>query len=447
MSKKVVIIGGGASGLMAAITAAKKGACVTLVEHKDKVGKKILMTGNGKCNLTNLSDIHGKYYGNDVERIYRIIEQFPAAETKLFFQQLGLYTKEKRDGGIYPVSEQAACVLDVLRTECEHCHVTILTDTEVLKIMPNQNGGVVLAQKAIKEKACAAKSKKGADSKKKAAVKAVIVGKEEVKLSYDSLILAAGGQAAAVSGSDGSGYQFAKKLGHSVIKPLPALVQLRCEGDYFKMVAGVRTQAALKLYIHGELCASQKGELQLTDYGISGIPVFQFSRLAARAIYEQEVGLVKAKKDSVKVEIDFLPYMSEKDIAELQDTRKRFAYKTIEEFLSGIVHKKLAILVCHKLNLNSDTQLEYLTENDFAACMDCLRNFQVVVTGTNSYDNAQVCCGGIPLEEIKDSMESTKCPHVYFAGEILDCDGICGGYNLQWAWTTGKLAGEAAAQE
>lgn len=446
MSKKVVIIGGGASGLMAAITAAKKGACVTLVEHKDKVGKKILMTGNGKCNLTNLSDIHGKYYGNDVERIYRIIEQFPAAETKLFFQQLGLYTKEKRDGGIYPVSEQAACVLDVLRTECEHCHVKILTDTEVLKIMPNQTGGVVLAQKAIKEEACAAKPKKGAGSKKPAP-KAVIVGKEEVKLSYDSLILAAGGQAAAVSGSDGSGYQLAKKLGHSVIKPLPALVQLRCEGDYFKMVAGVRTQAALKLYICGELCASQEGELQLTDYGISGIPVFQFSRLAARAIYEQEVGLVKAKKDSVKVEIDFLTYMSKKDIAELQDTRKRFAYKTIEEFLSGIVHKKLAVLVCHKLNLRSDTKLEYLTENDFAACMDCLRNFQVVVTGTNSYDNAQVCCGGIPLEEIKDSMESTKCPHVYFAGEILDCDGICGGYNLQWAWTTGKLAGEAAAQE
>lgn len=446
MSKRVVIIGGGASGLMAAITAARKGAAVTLVEHKDRVGKKILMTGNGKCNLTNMSDIHGKYYGNDVERIYGIIERFSAEDTRAFFRQIGLYTKEKRDGGVYPVSEQAASVLDVLRTECEHCHVKILTDTEVLEIIPNENGGTVLAQKAIREEAPATKPKKGAGSKKIAA-KSVIVGQEEVRLSYDSLILAAGGQAAAVSGSDGSGYQLAKKLGHTVIKPLPALVQLKCEGDYFKMVAGVRAQAALKLYIRGELCANEEGELQLTDYGISGIPVFQFSRLAARAIYEQEVGLVKAKKDSVRVEIDFLTYMSEKDIVELRNARKGFAYKTIEEFLGGIVHKKLAALVCYKLHLSPNTKLEQLTEKEFAACMDYLRSFQVIVTGTNSYDSAQVCCGGIPLDEIKDSMESTKCSHVYFAGEILDCDGICGGYNLQWAWATGKLAGEAAALE
>lgn len=446
MSKKVVIIGGGASGLMAAIVATQKGASVTLIEHKDKVGKKILMTGNGKCNLTNMSDIHGKYYGNNLDRVYSILEQFSADDTRAFFRQIGLYTKEKRDGGVYPVSEQAASVLDVLRTECEHCNVKILTDTEIIDIIPNENGGTVLAKKAIKEEVPAIKVKKG-NSAKKSAAKTVVIGKENIKLSYNNLIIATGGQAAAVSGSDGSGYKLAKKIGHSVIKPLPALVQLQCEGDYFKIVAGVRAQAVLKLYIRGELCAKEKGELQLTDYGISGIPVFQFSRLVARAIYEQQVGIVKEEKNSVIVEIDFLTYMSEEDIVELYNSRKNFVYKTIEEFLGGIVHKKLAILVCHKININACTKLENISDEKFVECIKCLRSFRVVVTGTKSYDNAQVCCGGIPLDEIKDSMESLKCPHIYFAGEILDCDGICGGYNLQWAWTTGKLAGESAASE
>ncbi|MCI7790674.1 MAG: NAD(P)/FAD-dependent oxidoreductase [Lachnospiraceae bacterium] len=446
MSKKVVIIGGGASGLMAAITAAKRGAFVTLFEHKDRVGKKLLMTGNGKCNLTNMSDIHGKYYGNDLDMIYKILEQFPADAVRAFFQEIGLYTKVKRDGGVYPVSEQATSVLDVLRTECEHCNINILTDTEILEIIPNQNGGMVVAQKAIKEEKAVAKMKKGTGSKK-TSVKSVVVGTKEIKLSYDNLIIATGGQAAAVSGSDGSGYRMAKRLGHSLIKPLPALVQLQCEGDYFKMIAGVRAQTSLKLYIRNELCASEEGELQLTDYGISGIPVFQFSRIVARAIYEQQIGGFKEEQYPIVVKIDFLPYLSEKDRKELYKAREQFSYKTVEEFLSGMVNKKIASLVCNKILLGNTAKLKEISDAELAACIDCLKCFPVIVNGTNSYDNAQVCSGGVPLSEIKDSMESKKYPHIYFAGEILDCDGICGGYNLQWAWTTGKLAGEHAALE
>lgn len=428
MAKKTVIIGGGASGLMAAVTAAKKGALVTVIEHKDRVGRKILMTGNGKCNLTNMSDIHGKYYGDDKERIYKIIEQFPASAVRAFFQDIGLYTKEKRDGGVYPVSEQAACVLDVLRTECERCHVRIMTDTEVLDIMPKKDGGTLLLEKTIKEEAApSVKAKKRA-----------VLRKEKSQISYDSLILATGSQAAFVSGSDGSGYRLARKLGHHLISPLPALVQLQCEGSYFKMVAGVRAQAALALYIQGKRCAREEGELQLTDYGISGIPVFQFSRLVSRALYEQ-------KKDII-VEINFLPYLSEADRKNLCSSKKKFADKTIEEFLEGIVHKKLALLVCHKLQLSQNTALKQLPQEVFASCIELLGSFPVKVKGTNSYEQAQVCCGGVPLDEIKDTMESVKCPHVYLAGELLDCDGICGGYNLQWAWTTGFLAGAYASE-
>lgn len=442
MAKRVVIVGGGASGLMAAITAAQMGAVITIIEHKEKIGKKILMTGNGKCNLTNMSDIRGKYYGNDLERIYTILEKFPAAATRAFFEEIGLYTKEKRDGGVYPVSEQAASVLDILRTECEHGKVQVLLDTELIEILPEKTGGTVVVETAIKEEVTGAKKKKGT-----ASTKTVVVGTKLSKLPYDSLILATGGQAAAVSGSDGSGYRFAKRLGHTVIKPLPALVQLQCEGDFFAMVAGVRAQASLELYIRDKKCACEEGELQLTDYGISGIPVFQISRLAARAIYEQETGLVEAKKDSVVVKINFLPYMSEETLEYLIKNKSKFGYKTIEEFLGGIVHKKVAVLICHRLSLNTSSKVEQLSEREFKSCLDFLRNFPVVVTGTKSYDSAQVCCGGIPLSEITETMESLKCPDVYLVGELLDCDGICGGYNLQWAWTTGRIAGEHAAME
>lgn len=416
MAKRIAIIGGGASGLMAAIMAARQGAQVTIIEHKDRVGKKILMTGNGRCNLTNMSDIHQKYYGENLNQIYQTIETFDAQKVRDFFEEIGLYTKEKRDGGVYPVSEQAAGVLDVLRTECAHLHIQIWTECEVLQIEPTKNGGTIEYKRTIDEQV-----KKG-------------------KLTYDALILATGGKAAPVSGSDGTGYQLAKKLGHSLITPLPALVQLRCNGNYFKMVSGVRTQAKLQVYVNHKFCAQEEGELQLTDYGISGIPVFQFSRIVARALHQ---------KQACKVHINFLTYMSDKQIKELSDIKKigkQFAYKTTEEFLGGLVHKKLALLICKLSNVKSTTMLADLSRSDWEMCIRYLTDWEVDIKETNPFENAQVCCGGVPLSEVTETMESKKCPHVYLVGELLDCDGICGGYNLQWAWSTGAIAGMHAAK-
>lgn len=409
MSQRVVIIGGGASGLAAAVTAAREGAQVAVLEHKDRVGKKILMTGNGKCNLTNLSDFHGKYYGQDVNRIYEFLTCFTPQDTIAFFQSMGLYTKEKRDGGIYPVSEQASAVLDVLRTTCAFLHVKILTECEPLKIAPAKKGGTVQYLDAA--------------------------GSRQ-QLAYDRLILAAGGAAAPASGSDGSGYRLAKMLGHHIIRPLPALVQLRCEGGFFKALSGVRAQAALALYIDGRECALQEGELQLTDYGISGIPVFQFSRLAARAI---------AEKKSCQVRINFLPYLSAGELEELRH-KEQFGYKTAEEFFSGIVHKKIAVLICKRHQLKPDMHIEEVSQKTFLACLEELLDFEVMVRETNPFENAQVSSGGVPLSEVTDRLESRCSPDVYLSGELLDCDGICGGYNLQWAWTTGVLAGRFAAR-
>lgn len=416
MARRVAVIGGGASGLMAAIMAARQGAQVTILEHKDRVGKKILMTGNGRCNLTNMNDIHQKYYGENLDFIYQTIDAFDAKKVRTFFEEIGLYTKEKRDGGVYPVSEQAAGVLDVLRTECAHLQIQIWTECDVLNIETTKDGGVIEYNRKLEEQI-----KKG-------------------KLKFDSLILATGGKAAPVSGSDGSGYQLAKKLGHSLITPLPALVQLRCDGNYFKMVSGVRAQAKLQVYVDQKYCAQEEGELQLTDYGISGIPVFQFSRIIARALHH---------KQYCEVHINFLTYMSEEQMQELSDAKniiKRFSHKTIEEFLGGLVHKKLALLICKLSNIKPTGLVGEMTQKEWNNCMRFLTDWKVTVKETNPFENAQVCCGGVPLTEVTEKMESKKCPHIYLVGELLDCDGICGGYNLQWAWSTGAIAGMNAAQ-
>lgn len=413
MAKRIVIIGGGASGLMAAIMAARQGAYVTILEHKDRVGKKILMTGNGRCNLTNMNDIHDKYYGENLNLIYQTIETFDAKKVRTFFEEIGLYTKEKRDGGVYPVSEQAAGVLDVLRTECAHLHIQLWTECEVLNVQPTEDGGIVEYKRKIEDQL------------------------QKGKVKYDSLILATGGKAAPVSGSDGSGYQLAKKLGHSLITPLPALVQLRCDGNYFKMVSGVRAQAKLQVYVNQKCCAQEEGELQLTDYGISGIPVFQFSRIVARALHQKQL---------CEVHINFLTYMSDEEIRKLPNVIKQFSYKTAEEFFSGLVHKKLALLICKLGNIKPTAMIGELSESEISNAVHYLTDWKVSIKETNPFENAQVCCGGVPLSEITETMESKKCPHVYLVGELLDCDGICGGYNLQWAWSSGAIAGIHAAQ-
>ena len=421
MAKKVIVAGGGASGLVAAVTAAENGARVTVLEHKDRVGKKILMTGNGKCNLTNMSDVHGKYYSSDtasLEQIYDTLVRFDAQETRKFFQRLGLYTKEKRDGGVYPVSEQASIVLDVLRSACGRLGVTIRTDCALTAVLPKKNGSIA---RVMQE------------------------GRNAQEIAYDRLILATGGKAAPVSGSDGSGYALAKSLGHRIIEPLPALVQLRCEGGFFKALSGVRAQGTVRLLIDGTEIAAETGELQLTDYGISGIPVFQLSRLASRALYDGK---------RCEASLDFISYIfgsnaldSRKIDSKIEENMNFFPDKTVEEYLSGLVHKKIAAVVCKQNGIAAGVTIRQAGEEKVRRCIKLLSDFRVRVAAPKSFDSAQVCCGGVALQEVDEHFMSRRCHGLYLAGELLDCDGICGGFNLQWAWATGHIAGEAAARQ
>lgn len=413
MKREGMIIGGGASGLMAAITAAENGASVTILEHAPRVGKKILSTGNGKCNLTNLHMTEDCFRCGEHGFPMDVIQKFPVEDTLRFFRRLGVLTTD-RNGYVYPYSGQAQTVLDALRDKTESLGIRILCDCRILDIKKNKEGRFQ-------------------------------VKTENGTVSGDFLIIAAGSMAAPATGSDGSGYELAKKLGHKVKKPLPALVQLKCSGEFFKSISGVRTEAKISLYTvgkHGDLgsfLAEDVGELQLTDYGISGIPVFQVSRYASEAL---------DRKKQVAAVVDYLPSYEEEDVFRLlKDQRSYLSERTAEMFLNGLFHKKLAALFLKAVRIRPDFPAGRISDQKLAELCAVIKESVYEVTATNPYDKAQICMGGVDTREIDpETMESRLISGLYFAGEILDVDGICGGYNLQWAWSSGHVAGISASK-
>ena len=257
-------------------------------------------------------------------------------------------------------------------------------------------------------------------------------------MEADALILAAGSKAAPSTGSDGSGYEYARQLGHSIIKPLPALVQLRCQGNMYKQMAGIRTEAEVSLQADGITLAKDKGELQITDYGLSGIPVFQVSRYAARALDE---------KKKVRVYVDFMPGWNNSESFRLLKKRALLlAYKPTAELFTGMLNRKLAQVLLKLAGIDGNISCGSLTGKQLEKICKELKEYEAVVMSVNPFANAQVCCGGVDTNEIDETtMESRLCPGLYMAGEILDVDGICGGYNLQFAWSSGLIAGRCAA--
>ena len=403
--RKVAVIGAGASGMVAAIEAARQGAEVILLEHKDRVGKKILSTGNGNCNFTNELMTADCFRGEDLSAIRKVLKEFGTKDTLDFFSGLGIVPKS-RQGYYYPKSEQATAVLDVLRMELERLGVQVLCDTHV---------------SGIKKK------------------KDFMIQTSAKKINADAVILATGGKASSVLGSDGSGYELAKTMGHTIAPVVPALVQLHAKGDFFKQVSGVRTEAKVSLKVDQKTVAEDTGELQLTNYGISGIPVFQISRFAALALYK--------KKKPVAV-LDFVPDMDEKELYQfLSDRIRQNGKKTAEEFLIGMFNKKLIPVFLKKASIPLKVYAHKLKDNEIRSLVSVLKQFEMEIIKTNPFDQAQVCAGGVRTAELFiPEMESKYVKGLYLTGELLDVDGICGGYNLQWAWATGYLAGLHAAK-
>ncbi|MCD8370573.1 MAG: NAD(P)/FAD-dependent oxidoreductase, partial [Clostridiales bacterium] len=393
--------------------AAREGASVTILEHMDRVGRKILSTGNGRCNLTNLSIRPEHYRCSERPFPMRVLDHFSVWDTLTFFDEIGIETRNK-GGYIYPNSEQASAVLDALRLEAAYRGVEMAVGCDVLR------------------------ARKIARCGNRRTYFLVETSLGEYRSS--ALILSTGSKAAKVTGSDGSGYQLAKAFGHRVIRPLPALVALHCEGKYFRQMAGVRCEAVVKLVCGGKTLAADKGELQLTDYGISGIPVFQVSRFASVAL---------DRGQDVLAQLDFLPSKSMEDTTRfLHARRSRFGYRKSADYLTGIVNKKLAGVLLKCAGIGEETMVRDITNEQLGRLSRLLKCFEAKVTATNSFEQAQVCCGGVDTGQIRpNSMESRLVGGLYFTGEILDVDGICGGYNLQWAWSTGAIAGRCAAAQ
>lgn len=416
------IIGGGASGLMAAITAASNGHTVTIVEHNNRVGKKILATGNGRCNYTNMDMSLRHFHGVDKSFIDKTLKQFDNRKTLEFFDSIGVYPKEK-NGYIYPYSEQASAVLDCLRNEVIRLNINVITECEINDILKVNTKETQNIKNSITNKPY----KLSYDKSFK-----LITNKGN--LYFDKIVLATGSKASEKTGSDGSGYKIAKAFGHNIKKPLPALCALRCKEDFFKSIAGIRCKANIKLLVNNDIKKEEDGELQLTDYGISGIPVFQLSYIASKALDSGR------KVDAI---IDFMPDSVNND--ELFDIiTKRIRNnkeKSMDELLIGLFNKNLCVLFNKLCNINGKAMCGEMRNADIQKLVNVIKSFKVSIKSTNSFDNAQVCAGGIRLDEVKDSMESKICDNIYFAGEILDVNGDCGGYNLQWAWSSGYVAG------
>lgn len=420
IKKSVGVIGAGAAGMTAAIAAAKEGAKVTIFERNDRVGKKILMTGNGKCNLGNRMLDISMYHTDRPGFLEDRLKEFGTDETISYFNGLGLMIKE-RNGYLYPACEQASAVLDVLRNEISELGIEVITNCKITGIYIRKADGKVYL--------CSGEGG----------------GTVENGRIFDSVIVACGGMAAPSTGSDGNGYELAKNIGHCINPAVPALVQLRCSEKFFKSISGVRADAYVAIRQNGSELAGERGELQLTDYGISGIPVFQLSRTAAYILKEKKDK--KQNNGGLEVHIDFLPDISDADYKAFCSCRKKlFADRNIEEFFTGMLNKKLMQLFIRMADLKGEDNFKSADIGKINRVFSLCKDLRVTVVDTNPFANAQVTAGGVPLKEISEELESAKTPGVYFAGEILDVDGKCGGYNLQWAWCSGYIAGAAAAR-
>ena len=385
--KSILVVGAGPAGLMAAAAASEKGCSVAVLEQNDKSGRKLLATGNGRCNYTNRNLLPERYHGNRPGFQNEALRLFNNSDVIRYFEKLGVVPDEK-DGWVYPRSHQASSVLQALLRECRSNGVRLRTETPVREI--RKDGDLFR-----------------------------VVTESGWEYTCHSVILACGSCASSIQGSSGSGYEIASKLGHSLISPSPALVPLKCK-ECLRW-DGVRTYGTVALYIEGILAGVEAGELQLTEYGISGIPVFQISGIAVRALSERK---------KVIAVLDFLPEMSvDQLISYMEKMQERYPDASKKELLSGILPEKLCQIIMDQ-------------KNPVNTC----KEFPVTITGSLNMQRAQVCQGGVDTSFVDPkTMGSLLIPGLFFAGELLDIDGPCGGYNLQWAWSSGRMAGNSAA--
>ena len=405
MKTEIAVIGGGASGLMAAITAKKSGKEVIILERKDRILKKVLITGNGRCNITNVNANISNYFGKNISSVENILNRFTPHDTMDFFNELGIVCNEENRGKVYPLSGQASSVVDALRFEAEKLGIKIETEFYVRKI-------------------------------EKDGFKFRIYSEDRKKIEAGRVIIAAGGQSYPELGSNGSGFELAKELGHSVTKLSPSIVQLKTEKYQVKGLQGIKTDVAVTAYGDNKKICTYDGELLFTDYGISGNVVFNIS-------------FVMPLYKNVEFEIDFMEKFDYNELYEMLKERKRIlSHLTMENYFNGMINKKLGQFLSKVSGIEKLSKpVKDLNDSDIRKLCTVLKKYRVKILETTGFKNAQVTAGGVLLDEVNtETLESKIVKGLYFSGEVLDVYGECGGFNLQWAWASGYIAGENAAK-
>ena len=398
------IIGAGASGMAAAISAAENPNTEVIVfERQARVGRKLQATGNGRCNLTNMHAEPSAYLGDSPAFAETALSRFHAEETIRWFRNLGLFSVAEESGRVYPYSDQANSVVDVLRFAMRKENIRLLTGVEIIKVCRKEGGFLV-------------------DSRENA-------------FFCDRLIVACGGLAGTKLGGSMSGYRLLRSMGHGCTKLRPALVQIKTGWSGVGSLKGVRANCKAAIFRDGVLHSESVGELQFTDYGLSGPVIFEISRDVCFG------------KGQWICRLDFLP---EVELCDLQEElfRRRMRNLPVEELLTGILHNRLGRVLTKAVGISGSGMTSSLTDSELYAVCEAVKHFEVTLTETMGMDSAQVTAGGVKTDGFDpETMESKLVPGLYACGEVLDIDGPCGGYNLQWAWSSGRLAGHSAGRE
>ncbi|WP_018751807.1 NAD(P)/FAD-dependent oxidoreductase [Paenibacillus sanguinis] len=422
---ELLIIGAGASGLMAAVTARDLGIDTAIIEGNDRVGKKVLTTGNGRCNITNKSTATGgdeaanlstKYHSNQAEFPLPVLQQFGVRQTVDFFSVIGLPLVAIENGRMYPMSLQAASVLGVFQIALEDRNVPIYFKTKVVDVIVSKGHPrfTMVCQTDAEE---------------------------QVTYTSNYLFLCTGGLTAPKTGTDGSGYTLAQRLGHTLIDPVPGIVQLKLDSPYLKELSGVKFEGWGHIIVNGEVIRSEYGEVLFTNYGASGPPILQLSRKAAAQL---------AKGHKVILSLDMMPDRTDEEVVDFLDTHwAMFGHRTVAKSLIGILNKKLIPVLLQEAGIDEDQNLlcQDMSWKTKKVLCRLMKHWDFIVTDTNGFPNAQTTAGGIDTTDLQEgTLESKLVPGLYFAGEVMDVDGDCGGYNLQWAWSSGYTAATALAK-
>ena len=398
------IIGAGASGMAAAIAAAEcENTQVVVFERQARVGRKLQATGNGRCNLTNLHAALDHYHGQQADFVLPALSMYHADETLSWFRKLGLVTVAEESGRVYPYSDQANSVVDVLRFALEKPNIKLLTGFEVTKVRHHNPGFTVESA--------------------------------EEAIFCDKLIVACGGLAGTKLGGSMSGYKILQKMGHRITKLRPTLVQLKSDWHGCAALKGVRANADAKIFHNGNFFAQSRGELQFTEYGLSGPVIFEISRDVCH------------EKGNWVCQLDLMPDMDSDELYGLL-VAKRSTNLTAEDLLTGVLHNRLGRVVVKEAGISQYVPIRQLEDWELRRVCEIVKNLCVPLTEPMGMDSAQVTAGGILTADFdEETMESRLVPGLFACGEVLDIDGDCGGYNLQWAWSSGRCAGTAAGKE